>query len=506
MRSLIDRSGVGDSTSCAILESSATPASWTPLVRWRDELAAKPASNMKLLTTGVALAELGPGFRFRTRLLLDDGASSTSSRDRDAGAAASAPGCRLTVVGDGDPSFGDPEALASMHFAEPDGSVTSLSRPEQLVDFWVERVRERGIGRVRELVVDARIFESDCYHPAWPTDGQAIRPYCAEVWGLNFHANEMRVLASAKDPGPLRASAISFVPDYPGILSQNKATVAAGKVKSTFMATRSAGRNDLVVAGRLPAGTSADVDLSVHDAPALFGRLLAARLELAGIRVDATRVAAPADPLPTGTAIGVVETPIDVVLTRANTDSSNLHAESLLKRFAAERILRAPDHAAAAPLGSWTAGTAIVRAQLASRIGAADAAPFVVSDGSGLSHDNRVTARGLAAWIASISSEPAIGPTFERSMARAGESGTVAKRFATIKGSPVEVRCKTGYILGVSCLSGIAIAPDGRRVAFSILGNNLSQGDRVARSRSLQESIVREIARHLESTGAGAKP
>ena len=47
-----------------------------------------PASNMKVLTTGAALHVLGADWSFRTRLLRD--------------------GDRLTVVGDGDPSLGDP--------------------------------------------------------------------------------------------------------------------------------------------------------------------------------------------------------------------------------------------------------------------------------------------------------------------------------------------------------------------------------------------------------------
>jgi D-alanyl-D-alanine carboxypeptidase len=49
----------------------------------------------------------------------------------------------------------------------------------------------------------------------------------------------------------------------------------------------------------------------------------------------------------------------------------------------------------------------------------------------------------------------------------------------------------------VSTLSGLVIAPDGRLLSFSILGNNLAQGDQIARARALQESMVRRIVQEL---------
>ena len=78
-------------------------------------------------------------------------------------------------------------------------------------------------------------------------------------------------------------------------------------------------------------------------------------------------------------------------------------------------------------------------------------------------------------------------------MAEAGESGTVQKRFKDLAGSAVTVHCKTGYIRGTSCLSGIAIAPNGTRIAFSVLGNSLEQADRVDRAKRLQDAVVRAI-------------
>ncbi|MFZ9881374.1 MAG: D-alanyl-D-alanine carboxypeptidase, partial [Phycisphaerales bacterium] len=123
---------------------------------------------------------------------------------------------------------------------------------------------------------------------------------------------------------------------------------------------------------------------------------------------------------------------------------------------------------------------------------------------SGLSRNNRISAMGTAQWLRTMALDPRIAPTYLPSLALAGKTGTVKKRFSDIGDSPVEVRCKTGYIRGVSCLSGVAIAPGGRQIAFSVLGNTLEQGDRVSRARALQEEIVRNIVHHLEKSLANA--
>ena len=127
-----------------------------------------PASNMKVLTTGAALHVLGADWSFRTRLLRD--------------------GDRLTVVGDGDPSLGDP-AL--------DGARTT----EQLMDGWVAAVRAAGVRRVRELVADDRILDREFTHPSWPAD-QLNASYCAQVAGLNIHENLLGFVLAASGGKP----------------------------------------------------------------------------------------------------------------------------------------------------------------------------------------------------------------------------------------------------------------------------------------------------------------
>ena len=58
------------------------------------------------------------------------------------------------------------------------------------------------------------------------------------------------------------------------------------------------------------------------------------------------------------------------------------------------------------------------------------------------------------------------------------------------------MRCKTGYINGVSCLSGVVIAPSGRKIAFSVLTNGIEKIG-TDRPKKLQEALVMDIVRAL---------
>jgi D-alanyl-D-alanine carboxypeptidase/D-alanyl-D-alanine-endopeptidase (penicillin-binding protein 4) len=129
------------------------------------------------------------------------------------------------------------------------------------------------------------------------------------------------------------------------------------------------------------------------------------------------------------------------------------------------------------------------------------AAAFSPDDGSGLSRENRVSPAIITAWLDSFYRDSELGSTFLDSLAVGGQTGTVKKRFKDIERTGCVVRCKTGYIRGVSCLSGFVTAPDGRSMSFSILCNELVEGDAVSKARSLQEKIVTAIAEDLIASG-----
>lgn len=436
----------------------------------RSREAMIPASNMKLLTSGVALRELGPAFRFSTRLLRS--------------------GDRLVVVGDGDPAFGDPDLLAATVHRGRDGEPREGLGVEDLLAIWVDAVRSRGEA-FAELVVDDRVFDRERVHRSWPRD-QLDRHYCAEVAGVNFHLNCLDlVVEPARDGG--RATLIATVPSAPWLSIQNRTTSRRGKEeKHTLSAARSPSGEGLTLMGNAASADPSTLRLTAPDPSLFFGRLLADRLAAAGVAVGSVRLADPQDRFEDSVEIAPpVQTPIATVLARSNVDSRNLHAEALLKRSA---------HARTGRPGSWQEGAALMRSVIARELGSEAAASLTVSDGSGLSRENRVSAELLAGWLAALHRDPATREPYLASLAAAGRSGTLRTRFRGRDLRNCEVLAKTGYINGVSTLSGYVVAPSGRTLSFSILMNGVRS---LADARTLQERIVEAIARTAASPRAG---
>ena len=153
-----------------------------------------------------------------------------------------------------------------------------------------------------------------------------------------------------------------------------------------------------------------------------------------------------------------------------NVYSNNFFAEMLVKALGAAKGRG----------GSTSAGTRVVKSFAASLGATVDPV-----DGSGLTFTNRGTAWGLASLLARSREEQWWGHFF-RSLPRAGREGTVADR---MEGTAAEGRCrtKTGTLTGVSALSGYCFNRSGRRFAFSILMNGVSN---TYEARAAQDRIA----------------
>jgi D-alanyl-D-alanine carboxypeptidase/D-alanyl-D-alanine-endopeptidase (penicillin-binding protein 4) len=89
-----------------------------------------------------------------------------------------------------------------------------------------------------------------------------------------------------------------------------------------------------------------------------------------------------------------------------------------------------------------------------------------IADGSGLSLDNRMTARALVALLISAWSDPKVSGSFYNSLPIAGVNGTLRDRM-TRRPAYGRVRAKTGTTAAASALSGYV----GTRYVFAVLQN-----------------------------------
>lgn len=121
-----------------------------------------------------------------------------------------------------------------------------------------------------------------------------------------------------------------------------------------------------------------------------------------------------------------------------------------------------------------------------------------LNDGSGLSHDNRVSARMLVDLMGAMLKTPA-GPAWRGSFAVAGVRGTLGSRMT---GADTIGRFfgKTGSLTGVIALSGVLDnRHDGQRYLCSMLMNEV--GNTTA-ARAAHDAIVRAVARDHHDKGA----
>ncbi|MCH2162340.1 MAG: D-alanyl-D-alanine carboxypeptidase/D-alanyl-D-alanine-endopeptidase, partial [Phycisphaerales bacterium] len=394
------------------------------------------------------------------------------------------------LVGDGDPTIGDPTFLDDLTYRDPNGQLHNLDE-EAILAYWVDGVEQTKMTNVRRLILDDLIFDAQRVHPTWPRD-QLNRQYCAEVAGINFHGNTVEFHPKPGSSG--RPDWSSHRPWAAWLVqeAENKSANATSKQKHTPWIAGKAGSDTFQFRGHVKSASQVPVIVTVED-PALFmGRLLADRLADAGTSVGAIHRASRMTPPGLGEVVGPrIRTPISTVIQQCNEDSDNLYAEALLKRTV---------HAETGRPGSWSEADAVFKAIANQRMGGrADHLldGVVIADGSGLSRSNRVSAAFLTAWLDAIESDPKIGEMFVASLALGGVEGTLGNRFSQQLAGGAVVEAKSGYINGVSCLSGYVTMPDGHRYAFSVLVNNISGTVRPA--KKLQEQVVQSIARRFGS-------
>jgi serine-type D-Ala-D-Ala carboxypeptidase/endopeptidase (penicillin-binding protein 4) len=183
--------------------------------------------------------------------------------------------------------------------------------------------------------------------------------------------------------------------------------------------------------------------------------------------------------------LAIHETPIATVLARANKDSMNVYAEAMCKRLGADT---------SKTTGSWENGTRAIGAFL-KRCGV-DESEFKIDDGCGLSRKNAISANAMAHVLANTFASKH-RDLYIASLSVAGIDGTLDKRFESsdLRG---RVHAKSGFINGVSALSGYVKAKDGKWYAFAILMNGV--GD-VATCKQLQERIVKALDASTVASG-----
>ena len=406
-----------------------------------------PASNMKLYTVAAALDRLSPDFRFKTSVYASAPPDSSGTVRGD-----------LVIYGRGDPTF-----------------AASLNGGDyfKAIDVLAERIASSGLKRVEgDLVGDESYFTGAPQGFGW--EWADLTWYSgAEVSALSVNDNALDLIVK---PGPSVGSpcTITTGPTTPLVTITNRTTTSERRSKRDLTVYRGLGENVIEVSGSLPfddPGWTAGVAVS---RPALlFVYMLRTALAARGVNIAGRSRTVDAHALTnalpaTASLVEIARTesqPLSVIAGLALKPSQNLYTEL---------ILRALGRATASDskLSSEDAGIEAVKAFL--RSAGIDASEVVLTDGSGLSRRDMVTANATLQLLTYMSRHR-YGAAFREALPIAGVDGTLKNR---MRGTPAagNVRAKTGTLTAVSSLSGYATSAAGERLVFSIMLNNSPDG------------------------------
>jgi D-alanyl-D-alanine carboxypeptidase/D-alanyl-D-alanine-endopeptidase (penicillin-binding protein 4) len=419
-----------------------------------------PASNMKLITGAVALAQLGPDYRFRTTLLATGPIVDGKLRGD------------LVIVGRGDPS-------ASDHM-RGDAMLAMLEIADSIAARGVARIE----GRIR---AEGDAFPGAIYGYGWSWD-EVDEPYSAGVDELYFNEGFSRiVIRGGAFPGQPVTAAVLPSRGYPRVridaqtVAAPDSTLAAGDALITPLSLRierDSAPGTVVVRGTIAPHDSQVVRFAHAVPPTAYITALQEALEARGLSVAGSDSASRGGSGTTDTVAVILSPPLREIMPAFQKPSQNQIGEILLRTLALERT----------GVGIADSGRAVIERQLLEWGVARDG--FVVRDGSGLSRYNYLSPETIVR-VLDVMRQDTVFQVFYGALPVAGIDGTLANR---MKGTHADAnaRAKTGFIAQARSLSGYVTSADGRLLIYSLLCNNWTIPVRAV--ERVQDSIVAKLA------------
>jgi D-alanyl-D-alanine carboxypeptidase/D-alanyl-D-alanine-endopeptidase (penicillin-binding protein 4) len=417
-----------------------------------------PASNMKLFTTALALATLGPEYRFRTTL---EAQTAVSPEGKIIGS--------LYFVGRGDPN------LSNRKFPF-DGKEEFDGPPEKAVVELVDQLAAAGVKEIAgDIVGDDSFFPRERYPNGWEIDDM-VWEYGAAVSAIIINDNTVALTLTPGEVAgePVRAEVSPATTDFN---VTNLVVTSAATVKSDLTLKREPGSNTVTVSGTLPAQSKPRKLVLAVQEPALHAAVMLKRLvEERGIKVDGVaRAQSTAADAKTASERVVLASHNSVPLADAvklvNKISQNLHTENLLRTSARQICLQAKSETEPKDCSALTSEDyAAIAAKFYADAGIA-AGDVLQTDGSGLSRHDLATPRAFVALL-QYAAKQSWFPVFYDSLPVAGLDGTLEDRLKNSSGT-MRIHAKSGSVEHVRTRSGYAELPNGQRMVFSFMSNNM---------------------------------
>lgn len=418
-----------------------------PIFQQNEKKLFRPASNQKLFTTSAALVFLGTDYKFSTSLYhTGEVKDSVCSGD-------------VFFVGGFDPEFSST-------------NLDSLSR--ELKKFGIKQINGNLYGDVSSM---DSLFWGEGW--MWNDDPATYIPYLSP---LTVNKNTIKVFY---EPGEIgKPAQLKLFPQTSFFKIENgSTTIDTGK--SNFVIDRDwlRRRNTIFIGGSILQTAKKDsAEFNVFDPAFYFLNLAKESLERNGIsligKIDTLTLPQNAK------KVFAFERNIKPVVTYTNKVSDNLNAEL---------ILRALSRNASLSKASLQNGKKLIDSLIT--LSGANPKQYRITDGSGLSYYNLITAELLSKVLVYMHSQnKTTFDAFLTSLPIAGVDGTLSNRY---KNSPAKgnVFAKTGTISGVASLSGYIKTKKENWLAFSILIQNYIGS--ASEARKIQDKLCEILFEEL---------
>ena len=402
-----------------------------------------PASNVKLLTTAIALKRLRPEYRFKTALYATTPVGGETLRGD------------IFIKG-----FGDPNLVS-----------------EQM---WllVKELKNIPLRKVHgDIIADASFFDNNLRVKTWKKGG--VEAYNAPLGALSFNFNTVTVhINPGEKPGDRPVVVVD--PNIEFIRVDNRARTVSKSKRSRLIVNRidRGSHNEITISGVVSVNHARETYYLNITRPAYYAAsVFKEYLRQEGVEVTG-KVRVGFVPEGAYEILSHSSMPLSLILRGLNKFSNNFVAEQILKTIGAD-IYGSP--------GTTLNGLRAIDEYMQSLKYKPEG--FSILDGSGLSRQNRLSPDQIVSVFQDMYADLGVYPEFISALGVMGRDGNVLKRMNG-HNSAERARVKTGTLNSVSALSGYFQSADGERFAFSILMNDLKCSN--GQAKRLQDRIVRE--------------
>jgi D-alanyl-D-alanine carboxypeptidase/D-alanyl-D-alanine-endopeptidase (penicillin-binding protein 4) len=417
-----------------------------------------PASNLKLLTSAVALCQLGPNFVFNTYLEHSGNLDNNGTLEGN-----------IYIRGEGDPSLGVSRIKGSLAL-------------DDLMQVWCSAIQNLGIKYVNGNIIGDDSYFDDMPMPGtwmWVDMGNYYAPLAS---GLSINENLYYLYFKPAYQVGGAATVLRTEPDIPGLeFINNMKTGMTGSGDNGFI-YGAPWQWTQQLEGTIPAGVAEFLIKGSLPDPAMFTALyLKKKLLEYGIRVSGKAMSAreAADNKDKRYIFHCITSPpLKDIVYYLNKRSVNLYAEQMLK-ILAKKVLGN---------SSFDNGIKVIFDWLENKNINTDG--LFLYDGSGLSRPTGVTTRLFVDLLTTMTQEPCFSE-FYNSLPIAGDPDDIGTMKSKAIGTSAagNLRAKTGNHLRVCAHTGYVYSKNGDLICFSMIANNYLNSYRKMRKQHEQLMI-----------------